>query len=246
MKGLIASVLGGVSRGVGEVAAGQIELNSRKALMEAEEEMRARLAEAAEGRAETRQIAAEERAIKNIGREAQAEEDILARRYGEGSKYPGLISQQISAQETPGQKAAREREELLAADEQTKRDVLQSLLTTPESDPAYQGLLRQWQVMSGASGSRMDPQQSAQIDYYQSRINQLQRSRQDAIRDFGPDDPSVSEIDTELGWAQSEISKLLGLPSFSRSPVTIRTQEEYDRLPSGAQFFEDGKLYSKP
>lgn len=246
MRGLIASVLGGVSRGVGEVAAGQIELNSRKALMEAEEEMRARLAEAAETRAETRQIAAEERGIKNIGREAEEEERVLARRYAEGSAYPGLISQQIRAQETPGQKVSREREQRRSDIEQRRLDLVDTISTMSDDDPVLPALRRQLQILDGEPRSRTDPQQSAQIDYYQSRINQLQRSRQDAIRDLGPDDPSVSEIDTELGWAQSEISKLLGLPSFSRSPVTIRTQEEYDRLPSGAQFFEDGKLYSKP
>lgn len=86
MRGLIAAALGGVSRGVGQVAERQIEVNSRKALMEAEEEMNARLAEAAEGRqiasegrAETRQLAAEGRAeTAQIGLEGRAEERAIA------------------------------------------------------------------------------------------------------------------------------------------------------------------------
>lgn len=246
MRGLIASVLGGVSRGVGEVAAGQIELNSRKALMEAEEEMRARLAEAAETRAETRQIAAEERDIKNIGRKAEEEDKVLARRFEAGSEYPGLLSQQIRAQETLGQQVYRERQQHLSDTEQRRQELVDTISTMSDDDPVLPALLRQLQILDGEQRSRTDPQQSARIDYYQSRINQLQRSRQDAIRDLGPDDPSVSEIDTELGWAQSEISKLLGLPSFSRSPVTINNKEEYDRLPSGTQFIEDGQLYLKP
>jgi metal-dependent amidase/aminoacylase/carboxypeptidase family protein len=86
MRGLIAAALGGVSRGVGQVAERQIEVNSRKALMEAEEEMNARLAEAAEGRAiaaegraETRQIGAEGRAEAfQIGAEGRAEARTIA------------------------------------------------------------------------------------------------------------------------------------------------------------------------
>jgi hypothetical protein len=86
MRGLIAAALGGVSRGVGQVAERQIELNSRKALMEAEEEMNARLAEAAEGRAiaaegraETRQIGAEGRAeASQLGLESRAESRSIA------------------------------------------------------------------------------------------------------------------------------------------------------------------------
>jgi len=86
MRGLIAAALGGVSRGVGQVAERQIEVNSRKALMEAEEEMNARLAEAAEGRAiaaegraETRQIGAEGRAeAAQLGLESRAEARTIA------------------------------------------------------------------------------------------------------------------------------------------------------------------------
>ena len=90
------------------MATDQIAENSRKALMEAEEQMRDRLAEAAEGRAETRAIAAEERRLKNIPIEAEAtaasDEAIMARRYGEGSTFPGLIRQQTIANETAGQR----------------------------------------------------------------------------------------------------------------------------------------------
>lgn len=249
MRGLIASVLGGVSRGVGEVAAGQIELNSRKALMEAEEEMRARLAEAAETRAETRQIAAEERDIKNIGRKAEEEDKVLARRFEAGSEYPGLLAQQIRAQETPGQKVYRERQQHLFDTEQRRQELVDTILTMSNDDPVLPALLRQLQILDGEQRSPTNPQQSAQIDYYQSRINQLERNRQDAIRDLGPDDPLVAEIEEELNSAQSEISKRLGLPSFSsgRDVPRITSDEEFDALPSGTVFLDpNGIRRTKP
>lgn len=218
MKGLIASVLGGVSRGVGEVAAGQIELNSRKALMEAEEEMRARLAEAAEGRAETRQIAAEERAIKNIGREAQAEEDILARRYGEGSKYPGLISQQISAQETPSQRATREREELLADDDQRVRDVRQTLATMDPNDPLYQAVKRQLDVLTGGT-ARLDPLVAAEIEDLQYQIRRATAEYESALDSF--DDTEITAAKERLNRLQRQADRLFGRSSSDDDPLGL-------------------------
>jgi hypothetical protein len=229
MKGLIASVLGGVSRGVGEVAAGQIELNSRKALMEAEEEMRARLAEAAEGRAETRQIAAEgraetrqiaaeDRAIQNIGREAQAEEDILARRYGEGSKYPGLISQQISAQETPSQRATREREELLADDDQRVRDVRQTLAAMDPNDPLYRSVKRQLDVLTGGT-ARLDPLVAAEIEDLQYQIRRATAEYESALDSF--DDTEITVAKERLNRLQRQADRLFGRSSSDDDPLGL-------------------------
>jgi hypothetical protein len=155
MRGLISAALGGVSKGVGQVASTQMEVNARKALMEAEEEMRARLAEAAEGRAETRQIAAEERQIANIGRVAEAtataEEGVMTSRFSEGSAYPGLLSRQIEATQTPGQKeqAATFREDREWA---AKERDLRSKLAEATSDEDRTRLIEQLSALTTTFG----------------------------------------------------------------------------------------------
>jgi len=247
MRGLIASVLGGVSKGVGEVAAGQIEVNSRKALMEAEEEMRARLAEAAESRTETRNIAAEERNLANIPREAEATaasaEAILSRRYGEGSAYPGLIRQQTAANETAGQRLEQQRTQGLLDDEQNVRDARQTLATMPKTDPRYQSLKDQLEVLTGDT-ARLDPLVAAEIEDLQYQVRRATADYEKAVSEYDTD--AIAAAGETLDNLQVQRERLFGRTSNTGGVVTINTQEEYDRLPSGAQFIEDGKLYTKP
>lgn len=247
MRGLIASVLGGVSRGVGEVAAGQIELNSRKALMEAEEEMRARLAEAAETRAETRQIAAEERSIENIPREAEAtaasEEAILARRYGEGSTFPGLIRQQTAANETAGQRLERQRTQGQLDDDQLVRDARQTLATMDPNDPQYQVMRRQLDVLTGGT-ARLDPLVAAEIEDLQYQTRRATADYEKAVSDYDLD--AMTAAGETLDRLRAQRERLFGRTANTGGAVTINNKEEYDRLPSGTQFIEDGQLYLKP
>lgn len=247
MRGLLASVLGGVSKGVGQVAAGQIEVNSRKALMEAEEEMRARLAEAAESRTETRNIAAEERRLKNIPLEAEAtalsEEANLARRYGEGSTFPGLIRQQTAANETAGQRLEQQRTQGLLDDEQNVRDARQALATMPENDPRYAGLKRQLEVLTGGT-ARLDPLVAAEIEDLQYQTRRATADYEKAVSDYDTD--AMAAAGETLDKLQAQRERLFGRTSNAGGAVTINSQEEYDRLPSGARYIEDGQLYSKP
>ena len=247
MRGLLASVLGGVSKGVGQVAAGQIEVNSRKALMEAEEEMRARLAEAAEGRAETRNIAAEERRLKNIPLEAEAtaasEEAVLARRYAEGSTFPGLIRQQTAANETAGQRLEQQRTQGLLEDEQNVRDARQALATMPKTDARYQALKEQLEVLTGST-ARLDPLVAAEIEDLQYQTRRATADYEKAVSDYDTD--AMAAAGETLDKLQAQRERLFGRTSNAGGVVTINSQEEYDRLPSGARYIEDGKLYSKP
>jgi hypothetical protein len=156
MKGLLAAVTGGLSKGVGQVASTQMEVNARKALLEAEEEMRARLAEAAEGRAETRAIAAEQRAISNISEiasaTAAAEESVLASRFAEGSSYPGLLASRMEAEQRPGERAAAE---LTAEQAEFTKKVnnLRSTLAETENEAERNKLIRQMGDLVGAFGA---------------------------------------------------------------------------------------------
>jgi hypothetical protein len=237
MRGLLASVLGGVSRGVGEVAAGQIELNSRRALMEAEEEMRARIAEAAETRAETRQIAAEEREIENVGRLAEAEEGVLKRRYAEGSSYPGLISRELQARETPAQKAARQRDEALFEDEQSLRELRQTIATMPKNDPALPGLERELEIRTGGS-RRIDPMIELELEDIQQQVRRATADYERATSNY--DDEAMTAAGQKLDDLNARRERL-----FGRLPV-ITTQEQYDNLPAGSRFIEeDGQVYIK-
>jgi hypothetical protein len=247
MRGLLASVLGGVSKGVGQVATDQIAENSRKALMEAEEEMRARLAEAAEGRAETRNIAAEERRLANIPREAEAtaasEESVLSRRFGEGSAYPGLIRQQTAANETEGQRLEQQRTQGLLDDDQQVRDARQTLATMDPNDPQYQVVKRQLEILTGGT-ARLDPLVAAEIEDLQYQTRRATADYEKAVSDYDPD--AMAAAGETLDKLQVQRERLFGRTSNTGGVVTINTQEEYDRLPSGAQFIEDGKLYTKP
>lgn len=247
MRGLLASVLGGVSKGVGQVAAGQIEVNSRKALMEAEEQMRDRLAEAAEGRAETRAIAAEERRLKNIPIEAEAtaasDEAIMARRYGEGSTFPGLIRQQTIANETAGQRLEQQRTQGLLDDEQQVRDARQTLATMDPNDPQYQVVKRQLDVLTGGT-TRLDPLVAAEIEDLQYQTRRATADYEKAVSDYDTD--AMAAAGETLDKLQAQRERLFGRTANTGGAVTINTQEEYDRLPSGARYIEDGKLYSKP
>jgi hypothetical protein len=221
MRGLIAAALGGVSRGVGQVAERQIEVNSRKALMEAEEEMNARLAEAAEvraiaaeGRAETRQIGAESRRLANIPLEteaiATAEEGVMSRRYSEGSQYPGLVAQQLRVQRTPEQELELERSQGLLGDDQQIRDLRQTIATMPENDPALPGLKRQLGILTGGT-SRLDPMVELAMDDLASRGRRLEIDYERAVRDF--DDAEIARITEKLDALDVERQRILGRSS---------------------------------
>ena len=222
MRGLLASVLGGVSKGVGQVAAGQIEVNSRKALMEAEEEMRARLAEAAEGRAETRNIAAEERRLKNIPLEAEAtalsEEANLARRYAEGSTFPGLIRQQTAANETAGQRLEQQRTQGLLDDEQNVRDARQTLATMDPNDPQYQVVKRQLEVLTGGT-ARLDPLVAAEIEDLQYQIRRATVDYESAMESFNDADIAVAK--ERLNDLQVKSDRLFGRSSSENDPLGL-------------------------
>ena len=222
MRGLLASVLGGVSKGVGQVAAGQIEVNSRKALMEAEEEMRARLAEAAEGRAETRNIAAEERRLKNIPIEAEAtaasDEAIMARRYGEGCNYTGLIRQQTAANETAGQRLEQQRTQALLDDEQQVRDARQTLATMDPNDPQYQVVKRQLDVLTGGT-ARLDPLVAAEIEDLQYQIRRATVDYESAMESFNDADIAVAK--ERLNDLQRKSDRLFGRSSSDNDPLGL-------------------------
>ena len=253
MKGLIAAALGGLSKGVGQVATAQMEINARKALMEAEEEMRARLAEAAESRAEARQIAAEDRAIKNIPREleatADAEESVLRRRFGEGSDYPGLLSSQMSATETPSQRATREAAEYDLSRRQ-KQDALVEQLAN-ETDPDKQRQLRDQLTALGSEFKtpEMDPRDRMALENLYSRLNDAEKDYRKALVESGDEnilatlrgerDALKREIAGFGGTAAPESSQAFALPEAEipaavESAVadlrTARTPEERQQI----------------
>jgi len=214
-----------VSKGVGEVAAGQIEVNSRKALMEAEEEMRARLAEAAESRTEARNIAAEERNLANIPRQAEAiaasDEAILSRRFGEGSAYPGLIQQQLAATETAGQKLEQQRTRGLLGDEQHVRTLRRMLSATPEGSPERAEISRQLQDLEGTQ-TRLDPRVEAELEFIQSQINTYQKDRSEAIeRGYEIDDPVIKDFDAKIAPLRRDAERLLGRSSGAADPLGL-------------------------
>lgn len=195
MRGLIAAALGGLSKGVGQVATAQIEINARKALMEAEEEMRARLAEAAEGRAEkrliaaegraeTQQIAAEGRAISNIPLTAEAtakaEEANMARRYGEGSEYPGLLGSQMKAMETLAQRATREAAEYDLGRKQAQDKLIEQLAT--ETDPTKQKQLRQ-QLTAMGTEFKGDDAEKMRLESLYDQITELTKGQTEALKE---------------------------------------------------------------
>jgi len=227
MRGLLASVLGGVSKGVGQVATDQIAENSRKALMEAEEQMRDRLAEAAEGRAETRNIAAEERRLKNIPIEAEAtaasDEAIMARRYAEGSNYTGLIRQQTAANETPAQKALRESAERTDAFEEEQRG-LRRKLAEAQTEEERNEYTRQLNALTGTFGqnSRLDPRVEAELEYIQSEINMYQKDLSSAIENgYTSEDQVVKDIEAKLAPLRLDAQRLLGRSSVDNDPLGL-------------------------
>jgi len=252
MRGLIASVLGGVSKGVGQVAAGQIELNSRKALMEAEEEMRARLAEAAESRAEKQQIRAEDRARANIPLDAQAAADaeaaILQQRFGEGSTYPGLLQSQMRATETPAQRATREAAEAdttWTKEERELRRKLMSAGTETERDEYARQL--------GAMGGDFGPSNRSYSDVV-ALGNGYARMANDSLKmaeEAYDDDERQGHIDDAKRYQRLADNAFQGvtsarLPGGAGEP-RITTDEEYDALPSGTVFIDPtGTRRTKP
>ena len=257
MRGLIAAALGGLSKGVGQVATAQIEINARKALMEAEEEMRDRLAEAAEGRdekrliaaegrAEAQQIAVENRNISNIPLTAQAtataEETILARRFGEGSNYPGLLGSQMTATETPAQRATREATESESSWENETRD-LRRKLAAAKTQEERDDYARQLDALTGGT-DRLDPLVAAEIEDLQYQTRRATADYEKAVSDSDPD--AKAAANETLDKLQAQRERLFGRTANTGGVVTINSQEEYDRLPSGARYIEDGQLYSKP
>ena len=263
MRGLIAAALGGLSKGVGQVATAQIEINARKALMEAEEEMRDRLAEAAEGRdekrqiaaegrAEAQQIAAEGRAISNIPLTAEAtakaEETNMARRYGDGSNYPGLLGSQMTAMETPAQRATREAAESESSWENETRD-LRRKLAAAKTEEERDDYARQLGAMSGQFG----PTNRSYSDVV-ALGNGYAKMASDSLKMA---EDSYTDEDKKLFLADAKKYQALAdnafqgvtsarLPGGGGEP-RISTDEEYDALPSGAVFFDpDGIRRIKP
>lgn len=252
MKGLIAAALGGLSRGVGQVATAQMEVNARKALLEAEEEMRARLAEAAEARAEARQIAKEDRDIANIPRAAEAtaaaEEGIMERRFGPGSTYSGLLSAQMSASETPSQRATREAAEAESDWAKEERNVRRGLMAakTNEERDEY---ARQLGAMSGQFGptNRSYSDVVALGNGYARMAEAASKEAENAY----DEDERKSKLDEAKRYRQLADNAFQGvtsarLPSSVGEP-RITTDEEYDALPSGTVFIDPtGTRRTKP
>lgn len=260
MRGLIAAALGGLSKGVGQVATAQIEINARKALMEAEEEMRARLAEAAEGRdekrqiaaegrAETQQIAAEGRAISNIPLTAEAtaraEEATMARRFGEGSKYPGLLGSEMTAMETPAQRATRKAAESESSWENETRD-LRRKLAAAKTEEERDDYARQLDALTGGT-ARLDPLVAAELEDLQYQTRRATVDYEKAVSDYDPDAKAAASETLDNLRAQKERLFRRTANTGGAGEPRITTDEEYDALPSGTVFIDPtGTRRTKP
>jgi hypothetical protein len=239
MRGLIAAALGGLSKGVGAVSAAQIETNSRKALLQAEEEMRLRLAEAQERMT----IAAEDRAIGNIGRTAEAQatadEDILRRRYGEGSEYGGLIQRQMESEETPEARARRIESESDLAWENEERE-LRRQLAAAETPEQKEVLTQRLAALTGAPASTTRSYSDV-VSLGGSYARMADAARQRADNAFTEEERAQASADAERYSAMAD-SVLQGvadvrLPGATPGGVpTINSEADYDKLPSGTRY----------
>lgn len=265
MKGLIAAALGGLSKGVGQVATAQMETNARKALMEAEEEMRARLAEAAEGRAEARQIAAEgrqearqiateDRAISNIGRTteatAAAEAGVLQSRFAPGSSYSGLLSAQMAASETPSQKASREATESETAWENETR-ALRRKLAEAKTEEERDEYARQLGARSGQFGPT-NRSYSDLVALGNGYASMAESASKEAAETYD-DDEKKQKLDEAKKYRAAADAVFSGVTSIRlpNSQTTgepkISTDAEFDALPSGTVFIDPtGTRRTKP